>query len=110
MKMPNAKNIHIGLFLVSVLTILYILLRQPASTPAESSFLTILALIDVYALALVLCWYDNPRKTERNIRDILVEIQLFGSFYEFLLIDTGILYAVSIAIILLTPVYLLVVA
>jgi len=107
----NSKNVHLGLFLVSLLSVLHILyIQQPASTPAESSFLTMLALLDVHALALVLCWYDTPLETERNVRVILREIPLFGRVFEFLLIETGILYAMSIALLLLTPVYLLVVA
>ena len=108
--MLNVKNIHIGLFLVSLLTILHIVLRQPASTPADSSFLNILALLDVSALVMVLFWNSNPRETERHMRDILGEIPLFGGFYEVLFIDTGLFHAMCVAILLLTPVYLLVIA
>ena len=97
------------LLLLSLWTMLHIVLRQPASA-VDPSFLNMLGLIDVCALVMALSWNSNPYETNHHMRQIIREVPLFGGLYEFLFIDTGLLYVMCIAILLLTPVYLLVFA
>ncbi len=94
------------LLLLSLWTILHVVLRQPASA-ADSSFLNMLGLIDVCALVMTLSWNSNPYETNHHMRHIMREVPLFGDLFEFLFIDTGLFHAMCIAILLLTPVYLL---
>ena len=95
------------LLLLCLWTIMHIVLRQPTNAPADRSFLNMLGLIDVCALVMALSWNSNPYETNHHMRHIIREVPLFGGLFEFLFIDTGLLYAMCIAILLLTPVYLL---
>ena len=110
---PNMKpvntNVAALLLLLFLWTMLHLVLRQPAST-ADPSFLNVVGLIDVCALIVALSWNSVPYETEYHMRQIIREVPLFGGLFEFLFIDTGLLYAMCIAILLLTPVYLLVAA
>jgi hypothetical protein len=106
---PVNMNIAAVLLLLFLWTMLHIVLRQPASA-ADPSFLNVLGLIDVCALVVVLYWNSVPYETEYHMRQIVREVPLFGGLFEFLFIDTGLLYAMCIAILLLTPVYLFVFA
>jgi hypothetical protein len=106
---PVNTNIAALLLLLFLWTMLNLVLRQPAST-TDPSFLNVVGLIDVCALVVALSWNSGPYETEYHMRQIIREVPLFGGLFEFLFIDTGLLYAMCIAILLLTPVYLLVVA
>jgi len=110
---PINTNVAALLLLVclwSVWAILHIVLRQPVNPPADPSFLNVVGLIDVCALVMALSWNSNPYETEHHMRHMMREFPLFGGIFEFLFIDTGLLYAMCIAILLSTPVYLLVFA
>ena len=106
---PINTNVAAVLLLLFLWTMLHLVLRQPAST-ADPSFLNVVGLIDVCALIVALYWNSVPYETEYHMRQIIREVPLFGGLFEFLFIDTGLLYAMCIAILLLTPVYLLVAA
>ena len=110
---PINTNIAAVLLLIclwTLWTILHIVLRRPANAPADPSFLNVVGLIDVCALVVALSWNSVPYETEYHMRQIIREVPLFGGIFEFLFIDTGLLYVVCIAILLSTPVYLLVFA
>ena len=111
---PNMKpantNAAALLLLLFLFAMLQIVLRQSASTPADPSFLNILALLDVSALVMALYWNANPYETEHHMRHILREVPLFGGLFEFLFIDVGLFHAMCVAILLLTPVYLVIFA
>jgi hypothetical protein len=106
---PINTNVAALLLLLFLWTMLHVVLRQPANT-ADPSFLNVIGLIDVCALIVALSWNSVPYETEYHMRQIIREVPLFGGIFEFLFIDTGLLYAMCIAILLLTPVYLLVFA
>ena len=107
---PTNTNAAALLLLLFLFAMLQIVLRQSASTPADPSFLNILALLDVSALVLALSWNANPYETELRVRHMLREIPLFGGLFEFLFIDVGLFHAMCVAILLLTPVYLVIFA
>ena len=103
----NAAALLLLLFLFAMLQIV---LKQSASIPADPSFLYILALLDVSALVMALSWNANPYETEHRVRHMMREVPLFGGLFEFLFIDVGLFHAICVAILLLTPFYLLVFA